>query len=677
MQHAGGTVRALVAVVSFALAAVAATAVAAVAQEGPYPGIDGQAPGEVGPHDWTVEPFTIDVTTGPDDGYELTVDADLYRPTDATPQAPAPAMLVTHGFGGTKDNAESVTLATYFASHGYVVISWSSFGFGGSAGCIALDSIDWDAKTAIAMMDHLAGLDYVALDAPGDPKVGMIGGSYGGGSQLLVAASDDRIDALAPGRTWNTLQYSLVPNNWIADAAAPWDLDNYEQGVFKQEWTTLFFGLGQSQPAMGNGGCDPITQQTLFPGQPPCSGFLPPVCEIYARLTSTGDATEEGRSFVERAAGGAFVDQITAPTMFAQGMPDTLFTPTETTATFLALRERGVPVAMIWHDGGHGGYAGAPGEGEPYDGKFGAEQDEADADFAASYWARRHLQWMERYVRGRDVDTGPAFAWFRDWVDYDIAATGGTAAPAYYGSDTFPVTAPTTYALDAAGGALVADPADVEDGSTSFVNPPGGEPAAYSETSNFTGDAGEFSDVPPSEQPGQFVTFTSAPFEAPHDLVGVPTATLHLSHADPVTDVVFFAKLYDVGPDGTETLVRRLVAPARIPTSELGEAVRIRLVGTAHRFDTGHALRVVLSATDQAYYNAKAPDQITVTSSADAPSTVTVPLIAEAAVPQPEPIEPAPLPDEDEGEGLPATGGGLALSGLALLALAGVRDRRR
>ena len=46
-----------------------------------------------------------------------------------------------------------------------------------------------------------------------DPRVGTIGGSYGGGFQFAVAGIDARVDALVPMITWNDLSYSLGPNN--------------------------------------------------------------------------------------------------------------------------------------------------------------------------------------------------------------------------------------------------------------------------------------------------------------------------------------------------------------------------------------------------------------------------------------------------------------------------------
>ncbi len=484
---------------------------------------DGQAPAGPGPYAWEVQPLTLEVMTGPDADLPVTIDADVWVPEVASPSSPAPAVLTTHGFGNTKDAAEQLANSAYFASHGYVVLSYTSMGFGGSSSCIGLDSLDYDVPVARAGIDHLASRADVALDAPGDPKVGMIGGSYGGGLQGLVAAVDHRMDAIAIGRSWNTLQYSLDPNNWIPDGADPWDLDATDQGVFKQGWTSLFFALGATQPANGAGGCDPVTQQEEFPGTTPCPGFVPAICPTFEHLSTTGDATDADRALVGRSSVATVLEDLDAPTLLLQGLPDTLFTPTEAAATYRTLRDRGVPTAMIWDSGGHGGYQTGPGEAEAYGGQWDDTPD-SQAEFADGYLPRRTLQWFERHVRGRRVDTGPAFSWFRAHLDGELDASG-SAAPAYGTATDFPVpTAATTrLVLDPAGGALLPEDAELTGSSAQMVTPPGGEPATYTELPNFS-SPGQPGDQPVTDPPGQALTFTAAPVDAPTEVVGVPRA---------------------------------------------------------------------------------------------------------------------------------------------------------
>jgi ABC-2 type transport system ATP-binding protein len=59
------------------------------------------------------------------------------------------------------------------------------------------------------MLDWVATQTGVLLDGPRDPRVGMAGGSYGGGIQLIAAAIDCRVDAITPTIAWHSLTTSL------------------------------------------------------------------------------------------------------------------------------------------------------------------------------------------------------------------------------------------------------------------------------------------------------------------------------------------------------------------------------------------------------------------------------------------------------------------------------------
>jgi ABC-2 type transport system ATP-binding protein len=86
-----------------------------------------------------------------------------------------------------------------------------------------------------------------------------------------------------------------------------------------------------------------------------------------------------------------------------------------------------------------------------------------------------------------------------------------------------------------------------------------------------------------------------------------------------------FAKLYDVAPDGTQTLVHRLISPARV--ADVTQPVTIELPGIVHRVETGHRLRLVLAATDAAYKNAYPVQPVTLASTAGGTEqTLTLPV---------------------------------------------------
>ena len=118
-------------------------------------------------------------------------------------------MILAHGFGGSKDDETSDALT--LARHGYVALTYSARGFGNSGGQITLDSPDYEVKDASRLIDLLAKNPHVQLDKPGDPSVGIAGGSYGGALTLEAAGYDQRVDAIVPAITWNELGQSLFP----------------------------------------------------------------------------------------------------------------------------------------------------------------------------------------------------------------------------------------------------------------------------------------------------------------------------------------------------------------------------------------------------------------------------------------------------------------------------------
>jgi ABC-2 type transport system ATP-binding protein len=549
----------------------------------------------------------------------IDLDTRLYVPDNATRRTPQPAILMTHGFGLDKTSAEVVSTARFFAAHGYVVLTYTSSGFGSSGGCITLQSADWDVKSASQLITKVLGpKPYVRHDRRG-AVVGTIGGSYGGGIQLPLAAADRRVRTSIVGRSWNDLRYSLDPNNRVV----PGDPTGFThtlnvQGVFKQEWTSLFFASGNSEPASGHGGCAEAKQASGDPVEvagAPCLGFYSEVCALYGRLNGTGDSDAPGRRLVARASAATFLSRVNVPVLLVQGQSDTLFNLNDATSTYRTLRRRGVPVGMIWNSGGHGGYSSRPGECEAYDGAARSVRT-----MSHCYLTLRSLGWMDHWLRHTRAGRGPAFTFYRSWVKY---AGHGADDEQYGASARFPIRHnATTYTLSGTD-RLVGPGRTPTPGTATFANPPGGSPPAYSETSNFSGpDASPQVTTPPSEQEGQFASFTSAPFASAVHAVGIPSARLRITNSN-AQDMVFFAKVYDVAPGGGATLVHRLIAPVRVPASAVGDPVRIKLLGFAHRFGKGHRVRLVLCSTDATSYNAKVADVLTVATGTG--STFTLP----------------------------------------------------
>jgi ABC-2 type transport system ATP-binding protein len=536
----------------------------------------------------TTENVTIDVPEGPGSTGQVSLDATVYRPT----ATPAPAVLVAHGFGGSKDSVSAE--ATALARRGFVVLAWTARGFGASTGQIGLNSPDYEVADARALVDWLATRPEVVRDAPGDPRIGVTGESYGGALALLLAGTDRRVDALAPQITWNDLAQALFPNaasrqpllatTPAAGAFAP-------DGVFKRDWAGFFFGSG---PA----------------GSGPCGRFRPEVCAAYNQAATTGDPTPEIVALLRRSSPAAVAGNITAPTLLIQGEQDTLFGLDQADATARQLASAGAPLKVVWYAGGHDG--GGPGA---------ALREQIGA-------------WFDYHLRRIGEDPGTGF-------DYQLRGLFGTRrgfaqrtviAPAYPGLDGIPAQRREL---------------TLHGGSQQVVRPPGGSPAALSSlpglTSALAESAGALDGVA-LDVPGQAATFITDPLADPLEIVGAPQIRVHVAAAPtgantPPSEAVLFVKLYDLGPDQRRTLPGGAVAPVRIgplPADGTPVEVTVALAGVVRPVQAGHQLEVAVATTDRGYALPQQPAAYTVSLASDA--RLAVPVVPGEQAPVPLPV---------------------------------------
>ena len=559
---------------------------------------------------------------GPAANHSCDILYDLYVPNSASSTNQVPAILTSNGFGGSKN--DQAGNAGLWAGNGYEVLSYSGLGFGDSSCPIELDSPAWDGRAASELVTLLGTRPEVIKDnaATNDPRVGTWGGSYGGGFQFALAAVDTRIDAMVPEITWNDLSYSLGPNN--NSASLVYD-QNASPGVPKQEWTDLFFALGQSEPAQHPGLSGWIDNVDSQPHSgtfnPACPGFDTGACLSYAESASAGYPTKASVGLLHSvSAQYEYFDGCKAghyaPTLLAQGQTDTLFLINEAVANYNATLACGAPAKLVMKLGGHSGPA-APGE---YN----------DSDPSKGYVTQLELNWFDHYLKGTPVSTGPAVEYFKDWVSYD---TAGSAASAYGSSASWPVGNTQTYYLSTGlvgvNGTLVKTPAEVRTSTLRFASIPGGQ-AGYSETANFQSGS-PFTMLPPTDPAGTFAGFTSAPLAADLDVVGIPSVDLWVgdknvaSSLHPELAPVLFGKIYDIAPDGTKTLVHRLVAPIRI--TDTHQQVHLNLPGMVHRYAQGHQLQLVLATSDASYVGSRAPHDLTIKTDPNSPFTLTLPVL--------------------------------------------------
>jgi ABC-2 type transport system ATP-binding protein len=105
---------------------------------------------------------------GPNGDQPCGITADLYRPDGASASNPMPAILTTNGFGGSKDDSNQAAIGRGFAQAGYVVLSYSGLGFGGSGCKITLDDRR-DGKAGSQLVDVLPGRSRSPTRTPARP----------------------------------------------------------------------------------------------------------------------------------------------------------------------------------------------------------------------------------------------------------------------------------------------------------------------------------------------------------------------------------------------------------------------------------------------------------------------------------------------------------------------------
>ncbi|MFH8369870.1 alpha/beta fold hydrolase [Streptomyces sp. NPDC018031] len=556
--------------------------------------------------------FTVEVG-----GRRCTIDADLHRPAGVDASHRAPAVLTTNGFGGSKTDRTTGAFARALASRGYVTLAWSGLGFGRSGCPISLDDPEIDGRAAARLVGFLGGTvaaddgtttDIVLRDRPGDPRVGMIGASYGGAVQLATAAVDHRVDALVPFVTWHDLAHSLAPNA----AEPPPGGSATAPGVYKYRWARGFFRAGELRGLVRPG---PGASRAGAGG---CLHFVAEACRTLRLLASGRYPAARAAPALAYARGVSpvsYLHRVTAPTLLVQGQADTLFPLDEAAATYRALRARGTETKMIWQSWGHSGGSRDPAPGE---------LDLARGNWETSYVGRRVLAWFDHHLRHRaGADTGPAFAYYRDWV---------RSGPRYAGAAGFPVG--TARRLHLSGdGRLVERRDEVRTGTRGYRNRP--LPTSHSERP-FAATAG-LPDRAPYDAPGTHLGWTTDPLPGALDVVGMPKLSLEVASpraeraggsGDAADRLVLFAKLYDVAPDGTRSLIHRLVAPVRVP--DVTRPFTVALPGIAHRFGAGHRLSLVIAASDTAHYGNRGVKPVAISSAPDAAGVLELPVTGPA-----------------------------------------------
>jgi predicted acyl esterase len=141
-----------------------------------------------------------DITIYADDGVNL--EANIFVPNNIDGSAPAVVFINSWAL----NEYEYLQQAADLAEKGYIVLSYTTRGFGESGGAI-------DTAGPLDIADYSKVIDFLIENYPVDPEaIGTAGISYGSGISLLGAAQDERVKAVAALSSWGSLVDSLYGN---------------------------------------------------------------------------------------------------------------------------------------------------------------------------------------------------------------------------------------------------------------------------------------------------------------------------------------------------------------------------------------------------------------------------------------------------------------------------------
>jgi fermentation-respiration switch protein FrsA (DUF1100 family) len=508
------------------------------------------------------------------DGVPLDVDVTL----PPMGNGPFPAIVMLHGFGGSKTDFEAVTAEgqrpngtiaptlfhnnnVFYAKRGYAVVNYSARGFGRSCGRPDSRNVPGCARGWL----HLGDQRYEGRDTQGllgtlvdqgiakASALGVTGESYGGGQTLELARLRNRV-RLANGRfgpwrspkgtklavqaawarwPWTDLVQSLAPNGRTGLLPGGVKKQSYVNGLFLLADVTGFVApLGADKTADQNG-----WKAVIDRGEPYGSAVRAIARELLRYHSPAG------------------LPARSAPVLVQNGWRDELFPVTEALRTYDALRRRrGARVALQLGDTGH-----SPGT------------NSLDVNRAFNDQGARWFDALLKRTR-RPLPNGRITA-------FTTVCPKGSAVGGFYRGGSMRGIAPGIAKL---GGRRA-----------QVVRSDGGNLATGRAFDQITGgDACK--SVASDRAPGTAV-YTRL-VRRGYTMFGLPVARASVRTTGPNGYIA--ARLWDVSA-GRQRLVSRGVY--RLTTNQRGR-IAIKLFGNGYRFAKGHRVKLELVGSDPNYF---------------------------------------------------------------------------
>ncbi|MEA2461224.1 MAG: type transport system ATP-binding protein, partial [Actinomycetota bacterium] len=363
-----------------------------------------------------------------------------------------------------------------------------------------------------------------------------------------------KVAAAAPIIGWTDLVDALLPNGLIHnDNMPPTSLDDRmaePTGVLKQSFVDAFFFL------MGN----TTSEQFVRPGY--LSAWY---TRVHGNEPYTDPVAQDAIHSLLSKRSAYYLPTPTfhTPIFAAQGFTDEIFPARQAEQMYARLKSEdpSYPIRLYVGDWGH-------------------PRSEAD-DGETHYLANAVMKWLNHYVKG--AGSTPASR-----IDARTAVCGDAIGDLYR-ADTW---------ADLSSGSMPLTLAGPQDLSTSADDP---HRATIDPVNSSVIDRSSCRTTNTAVATGNVAT-TSDALATPFTMLGYPT--VEMTAVPSAADMYVAAHLWDVAADGTtQTLVDRGVFRLGAASSQL---VRFNLNGNGWTFDTGHKIKLELTAVDSPTFKASA-----------------------------------------------------------------------
>jgi len=512
-------------------------------------------------------------TTKTFDGVPLDVNVAFPPAPASGPDGDYPLVMLFHGYGGDKIGLASMQR---FLDAGYATFSITDRGFhescgsaasraadpaGCAAGYVRLIDTRYEVRDAQLLAGRLVDQGLVAPD-----ELAAIGGSYGGGMSLALAALRNRtmqpdgslipwtspdgvaleLAAAAPFITWSDLAYSLTPNGSTLDYVrkAPY---RGRFGVLKESLVNGLYVSGLGAPGF----------------------YAPQGADPSADLTGWRSLLLAGEPYDGRPEAEAVLDEVTshhsayyidpsvepAPVLFSNGFTDDLFPVDEALRFYNRTRAKHpeAHLSLIF-----GEIAGHP--------------RSTSKDNVNELLRARELEWFEHFVLGEGPEP------FEGVTAFTQTCPAGELGGGPYQARTWARIAKGEVRFRERGARSIAADA--------------GDPAIAATFDPVTG-GGACATADGADQPGSASYRLEPAPEGGYTLLGSPTVIAKFTLPGETSQVA--ARLLDVAPSGEETLIARgLWRPeSGGPTKQA-----FQLHANGWHFDQGHLAKLELLPAD-------------------------------------------------------------------------------